>query len=193
MPVGVQELRSPWQNHPRVHRPSKVPAGTTGSDSGDPWWPSCATAHVPHQVDSERLVGKEVRETLSPVAPTAMCTHRPHPTKAPRLSWGRGQVAWGWAPCRHPLWPTAGHHAQHSRSDLDSGSPHTQSSAAPVWPSAVPHALGRQEPLPRPGARAGGAEGMSSATWGWCPGPAWAPGLGPVSEQFWMPSSPHAL
>lgn len=65
---------------------STVPAGTKGLDSGAPWWPSCATAHAPHQVGSERLVEKEVTGTLSPGAPTAVCTHRPHPTKSPRLS-----------------------------------------------------------------------------------------------------------
>lgn len=105
-----------------------------------------------------------------------------------------------------------GHGAQGSPSPLDTRPPNVLGSAAPVWPSAASHALGRLEALPRPGAppwagrgrgqaapnqgrrrgatRPGaGAEGMASTPWGWCPGSAW----GPVSVGILDRSPAHVL
>lgn len=91
-------------------------------------------------------------------------------------------------------WPEAGLRAGIASGPLPATTP---SAAAPRTHRALLPPRGRQrhhmEPLPRPGARAGGAEGVSSTTWGCCPGPAWGPELGPVSGRFWIPFSPHTL
>lgn len=53
------------------------------------------------------------------------------------MTWDRGWVTGSWPPCTHPLWPTPGHRAQHSSSELDISTLHTQRSAAPGWSAAA--------------------------------------------------------